>query len=226
MVFTLFACGPATTPGEEVGEEVGEGSLFADDKFEAVVRERLMEAGILDKPTDIISISDLEALTDYLPLENKMFSDITGLEYCVNVTRLNLTRNVITDISLLASLTKLTYLHLGNNRDLSDLSPLASLTNLTELFLGDNKITDVSPLASLTKLTWLTLESNQITDISPLTSLTNLTKLNLSANDLIDFSPLLSFPNLTRVTLWGSPHTAESDDVVAQLEAAGVTVKY
>jgi internalin A len=69
--------------------------------------------------------------------------------------------NEIRDIKPLASLTKLTELHLNNNQ-ISDIKPLASLTNLTHLHLQENQISDIKPLKSLSKLTSLYIEGNPI----------------------------------------------------------------
>ncbi|HBE18484.1 MAG TPA: hypothetical protein DDW51_12930 [Cyanobacteria bacterium UBA11367] len=89
------------------------------------------------------------------------------------MTELYLDDNLLTDISPLSTLTKLTWLSLDNNF-LTDISPLSTLTNLTELSLDNNKITDISPLSTLTNLNWLSLDNNLLTDISPLQSLGNL----------------------------------------------------
>ena len=107
---------------------------FPDANLEAAIREAI------DKPEGLIFTSDLDGLTS---LKTKGITDLTGLEYCINLTELDLAWNQITDISPLASLTKLTALHLAGNQ-ISDLSPLTSLTNLTRLNLEDNPLSDTS----------------------------------------------------------------------------------
>jgi internalin A len=52
-------------------------------------------------------------------------------------------------------------LSLSKNQ-ISDIKPLASLTNLTWLWLDNNQISDIKPLESLTKLTDLYLINNPI----------------------------------------------------------------
>ncbi len=72
-------------------------------------------------------------------------SDLTGLEYCLNLQGLALTGNGISDISALAGLSNLQGLALtGNN--ISDISVLTGLSNLEVLFLGSNNINDISAL--------------------------------------------------------------------------------
>ena len=118
--------------------------IFPDTRLEATIRQAI------DKPEGPISRSELEAITSlrYRPpitaALSKFISDLTGLEYCTNLTDLNLSRTVISDVSLLASLTNLTELNLWKNQ-ITDISPLVTLTNLTEINLAANKITDISP---------------------------------------------------------------------------------
>jgi hypothetical protein len=101
----------------------------------------------------------------------------------IGATKLSLHSNEISDVSPLAGLTKLEYLHLGSNQ-ITDLSPLAGLTNLKELRLNGNQISDLSPLKGLTNLEYLDLYENQISDLSPLARLTKLEELHLGFNPI------------------------------------------
>ena len=83
---------------------------FPDPNLEAAIREAI------NKPTGDIYQSDLEGLTSF-GAHGRGISDLTGMEYCINLTRLYLCDNQIID-----------------------LSPLANLTNLTRLYLSDNQI--------------------------------------------------------------------------------------
>jgi len=114
--------------------------------------------------------------------------------------KLTISRNQISDITPLQSLTHLTHLYLYNHQ-ISDITPLQSLTHLKTLDLHDNQISDITPLQSLTNLTSLNLSNNQISDISFLQSLTNLTELDLRGNQISDYTPLLSMTNLTELDL-------------------------
>ncbi len=93
---------------------------------------------------DLLRLITLDASHDAV-------DNLTGLEYCTNLRRLNLEYNRITDLSPLAGLTKLRYLNLEGNR-ISDVSPLAGLTNLHKLYLAKNDITDIAPLVANTGL--------------------------------------------------------------------------
>lgn len=80
-------------------------------------------------------------------------------------------------------LSSLRELDLSRNQ-ISDITPLTSLTNLTFLDLSDNRISDITPLKSLTNLTLLNLNANQISNITPLTSLTNLKQFHVWDNPI------------------------------------------
>jgi len=169
---------------------------FPDPNLEAAIRLALHKTFEPIYASELAGLASLSA--DYRGIE-----DLSGLQYCTNLTYLDLGSNQISDISPLANLTNLTYLGLGSNQ-ISDISPLANLTNLTDLNLAHNQISDISPLASLTNLIYVELGWNQISDISLLANLTNLTDLALESNQISDISPLANLTNLTYLNLGGN----------------------
>lgn len=113
--------------------------FFPDPGLEAAVREAIA------KPTGDILASDLVGL-EYLDAnDDRNISDLTGIEYCVDLVQLYLDENQISDISLLAGLTHLTDLYMNNNQ-VSDISPLTGLTNLYFVMFNNNRISDLQPL--------------------------------------------------------------------------------
>lgn len=173
---------------------------FPDSNLEAAVRETI------NKPEGSIYLSDLFPVTTLVAM-GRGISDLTGLEYCVNLQALMISDNNISDLSPLASLTNLLTINLDAN-NISDISPLAGLTNLEELGLVQNNISDLSSLASLTNLRYLDLSENNISDISLLVE-----NSGLSAGDYVD--------------LRKNPFSATSVDVyIPQLIARGVEVIY
>ncbi|MFC1874855.1 redoxin domain-containing protein [Chloroflexota bacterium] len=168
-------------------------ALIPDANLEAAIREAI------NKPEGSIYTSDLEAIT-ILEAKERGISDLTGLEYCINLQGLNLDANNISDISPLAELTNLVEVTFADN-NISDISPLAGLSNLRWLNLDANNISDLSPLAGLTNLEWLGLGSNNISGISPLAGLSNLRWLNSEANNISDISPLSDLINLVDIDL-------------------------
>ena len=167
----------------------------------------------LNKPRDApIREEDMARLTE-LEVTHKTITNLTGLEFAINLRKLNLRNNAIRDISPLAGLIHLTELNLRNNL-LSDISPLAGLTKLEKLYLDNNSISDISPLAGLTKLKQLYLESNTISDLFPLitTGLGNGAYVNVKRNPLDELSIRLTIP-----TLQSRGVTVETDIVTVPL---------
>ncbi len=115
---------------------------FPDSGLEAAVRAEI------NKPTGDITTTDLTGMTS-LAAAGYAITNLEGLQYCTNLTLLELDSNNISDISQLAGLTQLTQLYLGVNQ-ISNLSPLTGLINLTYLSLYSNNISDISPLVDNT----------------------------------------------------------------------------
>jgi len=163
--------------------------LFRDAKLEAAVKATL---GI---PEDNdISPEDMLRLTS-LSVRSKGISDLTGLEYAVNLEYLDARYNQIEDLAPLAALTKLTTCYLLRNA-ITDLSPIADLPHLETLSCGENPIQDISPVGRMTNLTNLGLTNLNISDVSSISTLTELLQLNLSSNNISDISPLTGLLNL------------------------------
>ena len=197
---------------------------FADANLEGAVREAL------DKPEGELTSADLASLTR-LEADDLNIESLAGLEHATALSYLTLIGNPISDVSPLASLTKLEELDL-NGTSIGDagVASLSSLTNLTWLDLGGTSIGDagVAELTSLTKLEELNLHSTSIGDagVASLSSLTKLEELGLSNTSITDVSPLLSLTNLQwlwlrRVTTLSA---ASINTHIPALEAAGVTV--
>ena len=209
---------------------------FAQDAADEVIsipdtRVKGRICAALKVPNCRITKQDMERLTELSLFINNFdeyynynFKSIVGLEYAINLTKFQIHHTLISDITPLSGLTKLTWLHMASNEivdieplaglvnlellelwqnKVSDITPLSGLTNLTDLSLGHNQITDISPLTELTNLTSLTLSGNQITDteLDHLTTLTNLTHLTLGSNQITDIRPLTELTNLTRLGL-------------------------
>jgi len=167
---------------------------FPDANFEALIRETL------NIPTNDIMNTDLSTILT-ISGNNRGITNITGIEHCKNLERLDLDQNSISEINLLNGLTKLKRLSFYNNYLITDINPMASLTNLEQLYLNNNLIIDVTPLSGLSNLTVLGLSGNQIEDISILSSLINLQDLSLANNAIHNISILSNLTNLVRLDL-------------------------
>ncbi len=176
-----------------------------DVNLRAVIEDSLKKAsGEAITTAEMATLKRLEA-------PNSRIRDLTGIEYAIELTVLNLgdvfvngnrlNSNDITDLSPLSGLTRLTELHLHRNM-IYDISPLSGLTELTVLDISANfYISDISPLSDMTRLRTLNLYTNEISDLSPLASLTDLRWLRLSNNLIWDISHLSSLTELRGLTL-------------------------
>lgn len=216
VVVALIVCLSGHGPA---GDQV---ITFQDLNLDRAIREAL------NKPSGPIHASELAGLTS-LTASDSEIEHLSGLQYCTNLTDLDLWHNQISDISPLADLTNLTGLSVQYNQ-ISDVSPLANLTSLTVLDLWSNQIDDISPLGNLTSLTYLYLPRNQISDISALANLTNLLEILLYSNQIGDISPLVDNPGLGQgdyVSLKNNPLSSDSiDTYMPQLRERGVAVDY
>ena len=171
-----------------------------DAEFKALLNEEL---GVEDTTADITK-GQLATITeivferdDYNRVKN--IKSITGIEYCNNLTRLDLMNCYeLTDISPIKGLTNLYSLSLRNCTKISDISHIKDLTQITYLDLYNcTSVSDISVLKYLTKLGWVELYNTKITNISSLENLTKLYIISLSCcTELESISPLKNKPNL------------------------------
>ena len=215
------------SPGVRVTVSGGDGSITYIDIPDANLRAVIADS--LGKASDA-SISKIEmASLNRLKAPDKNIRDLTGLEFAINLTlldlgerfsffnsneissllplsgltsleRLNLNSASMSDVSVLSGLTNLRELYL-NSAGISDVSVLSGLTNLETLWLFVNNISDVSALSGLTNLRELGLGDNRISDVSALSGLTNLETLDLNSNNISDVSVLSGLTNLERLYL-------------------------
>ena len=150
-----------------------------------------------------ITVGEMEGLEE-LYIRNRDIRDLTGLQFAINLNRLDLDFNEISDLSPLASLINLRELRI-NDSLVSDISPLRNLTNLTRLWLRRSLVSDLSPIAGLINLRSVSLRGNPITDISPLRGLINLTELWVDdGTQVSDLSPISGLINLERLAFEGA----------------------
>ena len=201
--------------------------LFKDANLDKAIRDALKIPTELLKKEDLAKLEVLE-YTGFKLAENERIADLTGLEFCSQLTRLNLEGNQIDDIGALADLTNLVHLSVIYNQ-ISDLSPLSNLSRLTRLELDANEIFDITPLRSLDNLDWLSLSENKkIYDLSHLESLSRLTKLELGNNQISQIRPLVRNTGISgeiKLTSNQLSNTALIVDIPALMER-GIIVEY
>lgn len=97
--------------------------------------------------------------------------------------------------------TKLRYLDLGHNEDLTDISFVRYMPELEIVVISITKVSDLSPFTSCPNLKYLEAGNCKITDLSPLAECTSLRHLNVGTNmSLRDITPLYGL-NLKRLWL-------------------------
>ena len=105
---------------------------FPDANFRAFLMDQY--------PNGKITTAQLNARTE-LDVEDKNISNMKGVEFFTNLTRLDCYNNNLTSIDV-SALTKLTYLHLGYNK-MTSLN-VDNNTLLEELYLQNNQLTTLS----------------------------------------------------------------------------------
>lgn len=98
---------------------------------------------------------------DEIELSESDIADLDGAEYCIHTLVLDLSGNLITDLSPLAGLQQLEELNLADNR-LSYIDALSNLIRLKNLDLSGNSIDDISPLFGLESLEYVNLSGNRL----------------------------------------------------------------
>ncbi len=245
LVFVFsYGCGNTGVPYVPSDTQECLAVSFTDSALEAEIR------GIISKPSGDICRSDLFAITE-IDASHLDIISLAGLEYCVNIERLNLSANSITDISALAGLSKITVLDLRFN-SFTDITHLSGLSNIEELYLGYNALQSLTPLSGLTKLKVINLQfcgisdisaiagltmtetiylnDNSITNISAFSGLLNIKTAYLSMNNIHDISALVTNASSggigtgTAVYLGGNPLSTAQDDIDELKDTYGVSV--
>ena len=150
-----------------------------------------------------ISVSEMESLTRLNIYENIKISDLSGLEYAVNLEGLAFYSgdlSELTSIEPLRGLWKLSYLTISGT-DLTDISALENLTELSHLDLSFSGISDISVLKNKTELSKLNLSNTAISDVSALSDLSNIFSLSLANTDISDISALSNMTKLWELDL-------------------------
>lgn len=179
-----------------------------DAKLKEIINKELGKNR--DKLEDI-TVEDMQSLKelssdslDFLKNDggeaNRVITNISGLEYAVNLERLDLSENRISDLTPIKNLRKIKFLELFRN-NIKDLKPLSTLKELEHLDIYNNSgITDTTPISGLTKLKWIDMHyCNRRTapvNVEPLGKLINLEYLSIDDNFVSDINFTKKLVNL------------------------------
>ena len=192
------------------GKEVSSPNVaIPDASLRAVIADSLGKAsGAPITQAEMATLTRLDA-------SNANISDLTGLEFAINLTELVLGGNEgslwkvnINELFSNPSL-YLTYIieqwinfsFISSVNRISDVTPLSNLTRLRFLDLSHNSIANLTPLSNLTRLRFLGLSGNGIANMSALSGLTNLEVLILSGNSIANVTSISNLTNLRWLTL-------------------------
>ena len=183
-------------PAAATEEPAAATSIFPDKALEKAVRAEVFEKRYNDEP---ITAQDVQRISRVVG-RGLGIRSLQGLEHCKAVMLLDLTDNVITDLTPITDLTLLQSVTLANNQ-ITDLAPLAGLEKMQLLDLADNSVTDLSPITAMQNLRTLWVADNQLTSIEPVKSCPKIWSLDVAGNRLTDLTPAGSLSWLTTLEI-------------------------
>ena len=119
----------------------------------------------------------------HLELYDNAIDALNQLESFPRLTVLDISFNVIRDMSTVNHLPLLVELYIANNK-IVELKGLENLTALKTLDAGANRIRTMDGLSGLTSIEHLWLGKNKITAISGISNLKNIRRLDVQSNRL------------------------------------------
>ncbi|CAL6035646.1 Conserved_hypothetical protein [Hexamita inflata] len=152
-----------------------------------------------------IQLSPLATLVNlkYLQLTGNILEDLTVIQYLTNLITLDMHSCLLSDVHILKTLPNLKELYLSKNPNI-DITSLQFLTNLIILDLRQCQLSQLDALKTLVNLKELNLSQNPIMDITPLQYLTQITKLQLNHCGLISIDALATLLQLTDLQLYSN----------------------
>ena len=202
--------------------------VFPDPKLNEIIRQTI------NKPTgDILyrDIKNIDAVTGPKGISySGTVNNVEGIQFCTNVSVINLrTQNInslvpfqnlkklkvlvlygeagtdyITDLSPLQNLILLEELYLVQTK-LTDLTPVQKLVQLKKLQIVASTLLDITPVKNLPNLDSLILQNCEIADITPLRNVSQIKYIDLADNKISDFSVFASMPNLKELYIYSNP---------------------
>ncbi len=224
---------------------------------DAVLEEQIRKA--MNKTTGDITLEEAEAVESFdFKVENPgdssiaRIKDISALKYFKNLKSLNLSYNLIEDLSPLAEMKNLEALYYFDASSVKNFSVLAELTNMLDIIIHSDtftnadmqsmsgmtniellwisagkELTNISVVQNFKKLYKLNIENSGVSDISSVSGITSLVEMSLRGSHVSDISPLKDLVNLKTLLLEGCPVTDYSPikDIYPNLESKDFEIK-
>jgi len=135
-----------------------------DEEFDAVDYEKsfynaikIREYGNVEIEFPPYYLEDFEEFE----LAHSGIESLDGVEYCKHVKILDISNNILSDISNLQDLANLEELYVSNNQ-IGIVDTLSNLLNLRVLDVSGNQIDDISPIFGLAHLEYINLIGNPV----------------------------------------------------------------
>ncbi|MCF8465590.1 MAG: hypothetical protein K9G41_12155 [Flavobacteriales bacterium] len=148
------------------------------------------------------SLEPLKSLTNLKSLKFTCapVNDISDIATLKNLESLafGCTTSTITNIDMLANLTKLKELSLSSN-PIKDLTPLRNLVNLESLNISSTNVSDLEPISNLKKIKYLWIDETNVRSLKHLTNMKELVRLGFDKTQVTDITPILDLPKLSDI---------------------------
>ncbi|CAB3767633.1 leucine-rich repeat domain-containing protein [Paraburkholderia humisilvae] len=172
--------------------------------------------GALDIPLRTpLTDDDLSKLT-VLNAAERGISDLTGINYCVNLVKADLSLNPIKTLEPLTPLAKLAWLSIQGCNAASgalDMTPLQSLAALRYLNVAEDYLSTIDPIPQLVNLESLILDGNALVpDEMKKLVFPNLIHLDVADGQFTDLSFVSGMPKLRHL---GVPYCYRVSDISA-----------
>ena len=118
---------------------------------------QIRQYGDMDTTFPTYYLEDL----DEIELSESEIDDLYGVEYCIHTVSMDLSFNLIYDLSPLVNLASLQELNLSNNQ-IEYIDDISNLQQLKSIDLSNNSITDILPLLEIEVLEYADLSGNKI----------------------------------------------------------------
>ena len=194
--FTLYDV-PLTLEDEEV--DISYNNIGDNWPEVLEIAECMPNLKLLLMDTCGVSNENMETIRDALPDAEVVWRINFGEAYTArtNVTRILASSPSIggalgdRDVAVFKYFTKMKYLDIGHNEQITDLSFVRYMPDLEVLIIAMNPLGDLTPLADCENLEYLELFYSMTDDLSPLAGLKNLKHLNVGhCPYLTDISPI------------------------------------
>ena len=168
-----------------------------DAAFVSTLKDQFPQ--VIDANNDLIIIQ-ANLISGPISFQNKSLTDITGINYFINITSLDVSNNNLKNFPNIDALTKLEQFTCNNNQ-LTTLPELNNFNNLKYINCKNNKITSLPTLNNLTRLEQLLLSNNQLTTLPEIYTPSLIISLEADHNQLVSIPDLNSFSSLTTLKL-------------------------